>query len=108
MLAALLDGPLHGYAILQRAEETSGGRVKISVGTLYGALDRLLQENLVEIDSEDVVEGRFRRSYRLTDLGESALSAEAERMQSAAQAVLSHASLAKGKGGRKRVVARQA
>ena len=41
VLAALLDGPLHGYAIIGRAAELSGGDVRLSTGTLFGALDRL-------------------------------------------------------------------
>src|SRR5712692_9270855 len=41
VLAALLDGPLHGYAIIKRAAELSGGRVRMATGTLYTALDRL-------------------------------------------------------------------
>ncbi len=40
-LAALLDRPQHGYAIIKRAEEMSGGRVRLATGTLYTALDRL-------------------------------------------------------------------
>jgi DNA-binding PadR family transcriptional regulator len=41
-LAALIDGPLHGYAIAQRARELSGGRVRLSTGTLYALLERAL------------------------------------------------------------------
>ncbi len=41
VLAALLDGPLHGYAIIGRAAELSGDEVRLSTGTLFGALDRL-------------------------------------------------------------------
>ena len=41
VLASLLDGPLHGYAIIQRTEQLSGGRVRLATGTLYTALDRL-------------------------------------------------------------------
>ncbi len=38
-LAALMDGPLHGYAIIKRAEDLSDGRVRMAAGTLYAALD---------------------------------------------------------------------
>ena len=38
ILAALLDGPRHGYAIVKEVEQLSGGRVRLSAGTLYGAL----------------------------------------------------------------------
>jgi DNA-binding PadR family transcriptional regulator len=44
VLAALLEGPLHGYAIMKRAEEMSGGRVRLATGTLYAALDRLTEQ----------------------------------------------------------------
>jgi len=48
VLAALLAGPLHGYAIIKRAGELSGGRVRLATGTLYTALDRLTAEGHVE------------------------------------------------------------
>ena len=53
VLASLLDGPLHGYAIIQRTGELSGGRVRLATGTLYAALDRLAAEGQVELVSED-------------------------------------------------------
>lgn len=44
VLASLLDGPLHGYGIIQRADELSAGRLRLATGTLYTALDRLTAE----------------------------------------------------------------
>ena len=87
VLAALLDGPLHGYGITQRAHELSGGRVRLSAGTLYGALERLAAEGLVEQDAEEVVGGRRRRYHRLTGAGERAVAEEAERLAAAASVV---------------------
>jgi len=87
VLAALLDKPLHGYAIIKRAEELSGGRVRLATGTLYTALDRLTDEGHVRLVSEEVVAGRIRRSYGLTDDGADVLRAEAQRMAAAAQIV---------------------
>jgi len=87
VLAALLAGPLHGYAIIKRAEEMSGGRVRLATGTLYTALDRLTAEGYVRLVSEELVAGRVRRSYGLTDEGSAALRAEAQRMAEAAQLV---------------------
>jgi DNA-binding PadR family transcriptional regulator len=87
VLASLLDGPLHGYAIIKRAEEMSGGRVRLATGTLYTALDRLTDEGHVRLVSEEIVAGRIRRSYGLTDDGAAALRAEAQRMAEAAQIV---------------------
>ena len=44
LLASLLDGPLHGYAIIKRAAELSGNQVRLATGTLYTALDRLMTD----------------------------------------------------------------
>jgi PadR family transcriptional regulator, regulatory protein PadR len=87
VLAALLAGPLHGYAIIKRAEEMSEGRVRLATGTLYTALDRLTDEGLVRLVSEETVGGRVRRYYGLTDDGSAALRAEALRMAEAARLV---------------------
>ncbi len=87
VLASLLDGPLHGYAIIQKAADLSGGRVRLATGTLYTALDRLAAEGHVRLVREEIVNGRARRSYGLTDPGAAALRAEAARMARAAQIV---------------------
>jgi DNA-binding PadR family transcriptional regulator len=87
VLAALLDGPLHGYGIIKRAGEMSDGRVRLATGTLYTALDRLTGEGFVRLVSEEMVSGRVRRSYGLTDEGSAALRAEAARMAEAARDV---------------------
>jgi PadR family transcriptional regulator, regulatory protein PadR len=88
VLASLMDGPLHGYAIIQRTEELSGGRVRLATGTLYTALDRLTGEGYVELVREEIVNGRARRSYGLTPPGAAALRAEASRMADAVRLVL--------------------
>jgi PadR family transcriptional regulator, regulatory protein PadR len=93
-LAALLDGPLHGYAIAKRAEEVSDGRVRLTAGTLYAALERLLERGLVAVEGEEVVSGRARRYYRLTPAGGTALEAEAARLHSAASVVVSRMAIA--------------
>lgn len=87
VLASLLDGPLHGYAIVKRAAELSGGDVKLTAGTLYGALDRLAGEALVRETGQEIVDGRARRYYALTDAGTAALEAEAARLKRAASVV---------------------
>ena len=87
VLASLLGGPLHGYAIIKRAGELSGGRVRLATGTLYTALDRLTADGYVELVSEETVGGRVRRSYGLTRDGAAALRAEAVRMAEAARIV---------------------
>jgi PadR family transcriptional regulator, regulatory protein PadR len=91
VLASLLEGPLHGYAIMRRAAGLSGGRVRLATGTLYAALDRLTADGLVELVSEEIVNGRARRSYGLTPAGGGALEAEAARMAEAARVVTDRA-----------------
>lgn len=87
ILASLLEGPLHGYAIMKAAKELSEGRVLVSAGTLYGALDRLLEEGLIASSGEEVVKGRARRYYRITPAGSTVLKEAAEAHASAATAV---------------------
>ena len=87
VLAALLGGPLHGYAISTRAAELSEGDVKLTAGTLYGALDRMENRGLVEIEGEETVDGRLRRYYRLTTSGREAVEREADRLAAAARVV---------------------
>ncbi|MBV6703484.1 PadR family transcriptional regulator [Kitasatospora aureofaciens] len=81
VLTALADAPRHGYAILQEVQAISGGRTKLLTGTLYTALDRLLQQGLIRVDHEEVVAGKLRRSFALTDQGRSTLTAETERLR---------------------------
>jgi len=87
VLASVLDGPLHGYAVIQRTEELSGGRIRLATGTLYTALDRLSSEGYVALVREEIVHGRARRSYGLTSSGAGALRAEATRLAEAARLV---------------------
>ena len=91
ILAALQDEPRHGYAIMTRAEELSRGLVKLATGTLYAALDRLTGEGYIRAVREEIVNGRARRYYALTDEGLAALVAEAERMAEAAKVVIGKA-----------------
>lgn len=86
ILLALHREPMHGYAIAAQVEELSGTRVKLTAGTLYGALDRLDKEGHVEVDREEDVKGRRRRYYRITEQGEQATQAEAMRMRQALEA----------------------
>ena len=86
-LAALIDGPLHGYAIVKRAAELSDGRVRLSTGTLYALLDRAVAEELVIAGEPYTQGGRQRRDYALTADGRAALERESELMAAAAQTV---------------------
>jgi DNA-binding PadR family transcriptional regulator len=87
ILAALLDGALHGYGIIKKAATLSDGQVRLAAGTLYGALDRLAAEGLLVAGGQETVEGRTRRYYRLTDDGRRAVEQEAARMEQAARVV---------------------
>ena len=87
ILASLALGELHGYGIAQDVEELSEGAVRLTAGTLYGALNRLTAEGLVAQTREDVVEGRRRRYYRLTAAGQAALAEETARLRSVAAAL---------------------
>ena len=79
ILTALTDGPRHGYGIVGAVAELSGGRVQLKIGTLYGVLDRLVGEALVELDREEAERGRLRRYYRLTESGRRSRAGEAQR-----------------------------
>ena len=80
VVLSLAEQPRHGYSILKDVERMSGGRVKLSTGTLYGALRRLLDEAWIERVEEDETP-RDRRSYRLTSRGRRNLQLEVERMR---------------------------
>jgi DNA-binding PadR family transcriptional regulator len=86
-LATLIDGPLHGYAIVRRAAELSEGDVRLSTGTLYALLERAIQEGLVVAGKPYLEAGRKRRDYTLTQPGRRELEAEAERLSKAGRAV---------------------
>lgn len=81
ILTALVDQPRHGYAVMKQVTSLSGGEMTLLAATLYAALDRLAAEGLVEVDREEVVDGRARRYYRLTREGAAALTAETERLR---------------------------
>jgi DNA-binding PadR family transcriptional regulator len=83
ILLALGEGDRHGYSIMQEVAARSGGQVQLGPGTLYGAIKRMIQDGLIEESDErpdpDLDDER-RRYYRLTDLGQRAAAAEADRL----------------------------
>jgi PadR family transcriptional regulator PadR len=81
VLASLADGRKHGYGIIKDAADLSDGRVTLKVGTLYAALDRLQTEGLVVAAGDEVVDGRLRRYFELTEPGAASLAAESERQE---------------------------
>jgi len=86
-LAALLDGPAHGYGILERVRQMTAGKVRLTAGTLYGVLDRLVDEGLIQPAGREIVNGRARQYYEITEGGSNAVVAEAERMTVAVDAL---------------------
>jgi PadR family transcriptional regulator, regulatory protein PadR len=96
MLTALADEPRHGYGVIQEVERLSGGETKLRTGTLYAAFDRLSGEGLIAVAREEVVEGRLRRYYRLTESGSAALDAESRRRMSVSKEALRRLRLAGG------------
>ena len=87
VLTALADSPRHGYGIVGEVAELSQGRVKLKIGSLYGVLDRLSADGLIEPDREEAHDGRLRRYYRLTQDGRAALAEEAELRAATARVV---------------------
>ncbi|MFD4532853.1 PadR family transcriptional regulator [Kitasatospora sp. NPDC058397] len=95
VLTALADAPRHGYAIAQEVKVMTGGRVALRTGALYGALDRLLADGLIDIDREEIVDGRARRIFTLSPAGRERLAVEAERLAAAAKEATRRLSVAK-------------
>ena len=82
ILLALADGERHGYSILQEVESRSGGAVSLHAGTLYRALARLLESELIEeLDAPDSNSDERRRYYRLTSRGIAVARAEVGRLE---------------------------
>lgn len=80
ILLSLADKPRHGYALMKDIETLSAGRVRMTTGTLYGALRRLLEDDWIErFDQEDT--SREKQAYRLTSAGSRQMTAELDRMK---------------------------
>lgn len=91
ILIALGEGEKHGYAVMQEVAERTDGKVRMSPGTLYGSIRKMLDEGLIEefFRRGAPVEDERRRYYRLTKFGRAVAAAEAERLS----ALLHHARL---------------
>ena len=84
ILLSLAPGSKHGYAIKKDVKDLSKGRVNLSTSTLYTAVGRLLDQELIErlaVDDSEVNPGLPRKSYALTELGKRVLEAETSRLQ---------------------------
>ncbi len=83
ILVALADQDRHGYAIMQDVAARTDGQLKLSPGTLYGSIKRLLEAGLIlELDEPRVrtADDERRRYYRLTKFGRQVAQAEADRL----------------------------
>ena len=78
VLLALLDGPRHGYGLMQDVGDLSGGELQLGPGTLYTAIKRLRASRLI---SETDADADRRRCYKLTRKGKSVVEEEARRLQ---------------------------
>lgn len=81
LLLALADHRMHGYALMQAVEEQSAGTVRPGTGSLYAALQRLLDEGLIAIADDDAGASRRGKSYELTERGSRAVLEEAKRLR---------------------------
>jgi DNA-binding PadR family transcriptional regulator len=83
ILIALAAGEMHGYGIMQDVMDRTEGRLRLSPGTLYGSLKRMLSEGLIEESDErpdPALDDERRRYYRLTKFGRAVASAESARV----------------------------
>ena len=88
LLVALAGQELHGWAIMKEVAGRTGGKIRLSPGTLYGLIKRLLAQRLIEESDRRPPyywDDQRRRYYRLTDLGRRVARAEARRMQQAVE-----------------------
>ena len=82
ILLALLDGERHGYAIIQDVEARTGGELRLSAGTLYRSIARMVEQGLIaEVTRRPAVrDDERRRYYRITKFGTDVARAELRRL----------------------------
>jgi DNA-binding PadR family transcriptional regulator len=94
ILLSLASGDKHGYAMMKDALAPEGGGVRMGPGTLYGSLDRMMRDGLVE--ESGISDDERRRYYRLTTTGRIALAAELERLDATMRAARAQGLLPQG------------
>lgn len=72
--------PNHGYGIIQRTLELTEGRVELGAGTLYGAINNLMDKGWIALHSVEK-ESRKKKEYVITKIGRAALEEEMERLE---------------------------
>ena len=87
ILLSLADGEKHGYGIMQTVAADTDGKVRIPIGSLYGAIQRMQALGLIEETDErpapELDDERRRHYYKLSGLGQQALKAEVQRLSNA-------------------------
>jgi DNA-binding PadR family transcriptional regulator len=82
ILMAVADEDRHGYGIIQDVLSSTDGKLKLSAGTLYRSIQRMLEQGLlVETRDRPEDDDERRRYYRITPLGREVAKAEAQRLQ---------------------------
>lgn len=81
LLALLAEGPAHGYDLVQRLAERTGGELQVPAGLVYPLLHGLESDGLVAADWAPGAPGRRKRVYVLTERGRSALRERSERWE---------------------------
>jgi DNA-binding PadR family transcriptional regulator len=92
IVLALLDGEMHGYALMRRVDEMSNGAVRLGPGTLYGTLSRLVDDGLIEetTDRSPRADSERRRYYELTAGGRATAVDELARLHALVRRTRSH------------------
>ena len=92
IVLALLDGESHGYALMGRVAELSDGVVRMGPGTLYGTLNRLVEDGLIEETTDRVAraDSERRRYYQLTANGRAVAVDEVVRLQGLVHRTAAH------------------
>ncbi len=83
ILVALADHERHGYGIMQDVAARTEGKMRLSPGTLYGSIKRMLEQGLIQESDErpdPALDDERRRYYRLTPFGRRVAGAETERL----------------------------
>lgn len=86
ILTAIADERRHGYDIIREAGKVSNGAVELKITTLYAALERLERQGLIRSDGDEIVNGRARRYFRVTNAGADAVTAEVTELERMAHA----------------------
>lgn len=81
VLTSLIPAPLYGYAIRRDIMERTEELIKPSLASLYDVLHRLLSDGLIEKDKDEVIDGRVRRTYQITGLGEQVIAGKERILQ---------------------------